>query len=122
MFNALNRFLEKVFRALNKWSTKKANITWGFSLVMFAFSGFLYLPFHGTFSRHDKAQASLALLIWLNEKVHLKGCRSLFIVKRPHSFCRFYFTTILHFAAPLTAMKIPSAGASTWPVADVATS
>ena len=37
-------------------------------------------------------------------------------------FCWFYFTTILHFAAPLTAMKIPSAGASTWPVADVATS
>lgn len=96
MFNVLNRFSRKMFNALNKWSTKKANITWGFSLVMFAFSGFLYL--------------------------HLKGCRGLFIVKRPHSFCRFYFTTILHFAAPLTAMKIPSAGASTWPVAEVATS
>ncbi|MDY5491022.1 MAG: hypothetical protein SPF96_01225 [Prevotella sp.] len=25
------------------------------------------VPFHGTFSRHGKAQASLALLIWLNE-------------------------------------------------------
>lgn len=47
MFNALNRFLKKVFRALNKWSTKKANITWGFSLVMFAFSGFLYLHLNG---------------------------------------------------------------------------
>ena len=68
----------------------------GFSLVMFAFSGFLYL--------------------------HLNGHRGLFIVKRPHLFCWFYFTTILHFAAPLTAMKIPSAGASTWPVAEVATS
>ena len=122
MFNALNRFLGKVFRALNKWSTKKANITWGFSLVMFAFSGFLYLPFHGTFSRHGIAQASLALLIWLNEKVHLKGYRGLFIVKRLHLFCWFYFTTILHFAAPLTAMKAPLAGASTWPVAEVAMS
>ncbi|MDY5491630.1 MAG: hypothetical protein SPF96_04395 [Prevotella sp.] len=29
------------------------------------------VPFHGTFSRHGKAQASLALLIWLNENVHL---------------------------------------------------
>ena len=27
------------------------------------------VPFHGTFSRHGKAQASLALLICLNEKV-----------------------------------------------------
>ena len=27
------------------------------------------VPFHGTFSRHGKAQASLALLIWLNENV-----------------------------------------------------
>ena len=25
------------------------------------------VPFQGTFSRHGKAQASLALLIWLNE-------------------------------------------------------
>ena len=32
MFNALNRFSGKMFRALNKWSTKKANITWGFYL------------------------------------------------------------------------------------------
>ena len=96
MFNALNRFCGKVFRALNKWNTKKANITKEKSHVMFAFSGFLYL--------------------------HLKGCRGLFIVKRPHLLCRFYFTTILHFAAPLTAMKAPLAGASTWPVAEVATS
>ena len=29
----------------------------------------LFVPFHGTFSRHGKAQASLALLIWLNENV-----------------------------------------------------
>ena len=29
------------------------------------------VPFHGTFSRHGKAQASLALLIWLNENVLL---------------------------------------------------
>jgi len=28
-----------------------------------------FVPFHGTFSRHGKAQASLALLIWLNENV-----------------------------------------------------
>ena len=27
------------------------------------------VPFHGTFSRHGKVQASLALLIWLNENV-----------------------------------------------------
>lgn len=27
MFNTLNRFYGKVFRALNKWDTKKANIT-----------------------------------------------------------------------------------------------
>ena len=27
------------------------------------------VPFLGTFSRHGKAQASLALLIWLNENV-----------------------------------------------------
>ena len=31
------------------------------------------VPFHGTFSRHGKAQASLALLIWLNENVQLNG-------------------------------------------------
>ena len=30
----------------------------------------IFLPFHGTFSRHGKAKASLALLIWLNENVH----------------------------------------------------
>ena len=40
MFNTLNRFSRKVFNALNKWSTKKANITWGFTLVMFAFGAF----------------------------------------------------------------------------------
>ena len=40
---------------------------------MFAFSGFLFLPFHSTFSRHGKAQASLALLIWLNENVPFHG-------------------------------------------------
>ena len=34
---------------------------------------FLFLPFHGTFSRHGKAQASLALLIWLNENVLKKA-------------------------------------------------
>ena len=31
------------------------------------------VPFHGTFSRHGKAQASLALLIWLNENVLKKA-------------------------------------------------
>ena len=30
----------------------------------------IFLPFHSTFSRHGKAKASLALLIWLNENVH----------------------------------------------------
>ena len=29
--------------------------------------------FHSTFSRHGKAQASLALLIWLNENVPFQG-------------------------------------------------
>ena len=29
----------------------------------------LFVPFHDTFSRHGEAQASLALLIWLNENV-----------------------------------------------------
>lgn len=51
--------------------------------------------------------------LWRFLYLHLKGYRSLFIVKRHHLFCWFYFTTILHFAAPLTAMKIPLAGAST---------
>lgn len=60
--------------------------------------------------------------LWRFLSFHLKGYGGLFIVKRHHLFCWFYFTTILHFAAPLTAMKIPLAGASTWPVADVATS
>ena len=27
------------------------------------------VPFHGTFSRHGRAEASFALLIWLNENV-----------------------------------------------------
>ena len=31
------------------------------------------LLFHGTFSRHGKAQASLALLIWLNENLPFHG-------------------------------------------------
>ena len=30
---------------------------------------FYFLGFHPSFSRHGKAQASLALLIWLNENV-----------------------------------------------------
>jgi hypothetical protein len=30
-------------------------------------------PFQGTFSRHGKSQASLALLIWLNENVPFQG-------------------------------------------------
>ena len=30
-------------------------------------------PFQGTFSRHGKSQASLALLIWLNENVPFHG-------------------------------------------------
>ena len=47
MFNALNKFSGKMFNALNKWSTKKANITKEKPRVMFAFSGFLYLPFKG---------------------------------------------------------------------------
>ena len=51
--------------------------------------------------------------LWRFLSFHLKGYGGLFIVKRHHLFCWFYFTTILHFAAPLTAMKIPSAGAST---------
>jgi len=37
------------------------------------------VPFHGTFSRHGKAQASLALLIWLNENV----CKNVTNKKRP---------------------------------------
>ena len=31
------------------------------------------VPFHSTFSRHGKAQASLALLIWLNENLLFHG-------------------------------------------------
>ena len=73
MFNALNRFSEKVFRALNKWRQRRRTSHGALTLVMFAFSGFLFLPFHGTFSRHGKAQASLALLIWLNENAPFKG-------------------------------------------------
>ena len=34
------------------------------------------VPFHGTFSRHGKAQASLALLIWLNENVVIGNTRN----------------------------------------------
>jgi hypothetical protein len=58
-----------VFNALNKWSTKKANVTQGFYLGDVRLQRFLFLLFHSTFSRHGKAQASLALLIWLNENV-----------------------------------------------------
>ena len=85
-----------MFNALNKWSTKKASITWGFYLGDVRLWRFLF--------------------------PHLTGYGGLFFVKRRHLLYWFYFTTILHFAAPLTAMKIPSAGASTWPVAEVATS
>ena len=38
---------------------------------------FVNLPFHSTFSRHGKAQASLALLIWLNENLLFHGTFSL---------------------------------------------
>ena len=37
--------------------------------------------FHPTFSRHGIAQASLALLIWLNENVYLHCCRKLRICR-----------------------------------------
>jgi len=62
-----------VFNALNKWSTKKASITQGFYLGDVRLQRFLFLLFHSTFSRHGKAQASLALLIWLNENVPFHG-------------------------------------------------
>lgn len=98
MFNALNRFRGKVFSVLNKWSTKKANITWGFTLVMFAFGAF-----------YSFILTQIIRPFWVKRVIGL----GLFFVKRHHLFCWFYFTTILHFAAPLTAMKIPLAGAST---------
>ena len=47
------------------------------------------VPFHGTFSLHGKAQASLALLIWLNENVILsehKFTRFIFIMRKPLIF------------------------------------
>jgi len=36
----------------------------------------IYVAFHATFSRHAKAQASLALVIWLNENVLSVGHKS----------------------------------------------
>ena len=35
-----------MFSVLNKWSTKKANITWGFYLGDVRLQRFLFLPFH----------------------------------------------------------------------------
>ena len=86
MFNALNRFSRKMFSVLNKWG-KKGEHHMGFYLGDVRLWRFLF--------------------------PHLTGYGGLFFVKRHHLFCWFYFTTILHFAAPLTAMKIPLAGAST---------
>ena len=43
------------------------------------------IEFHSTFSRHGNAQASLTLLIWLNEKVQklgLKNIQKLMLVRR----------------------------------------
>ena len=47
------------------------------------------VPLHGTFSRHGKAQASLALLIWLNEIVissEYKFTRFIFMMCKPLIF------------------------------------
>ena len=56
---------------------KKGEHHMGFYLGDVRLWRFLFLPFHGTFSRHGIDQASSSLLIWLNDNVHFNPHRSL---------------------------------------------
>ena len=68
------------------------------------------VPFHGTFSRHGKAQASLALLIWLNENVissEYKFTRFIFIMCKPLIFFNSsFFSKPKHFGASRCFLNI----------------
>ena len=62
---------QKSFKIFSKSIALRAEI-WGVHLAVHCFVGTLrveIIEIHSTFSRHGYTQASLASLIWLNEKV-----------------------------------------------------
>ena len=63
------QILKKSVQRTEQMEHKEGEHHMGLFLSDVRLQRFLFLLFHSTFSRHGKAQASLALLIWLNENV-----------------------------------------------------
>ena len=67
------QILKKSVQRTEQMEHKEGEHHMGLFLSDVRLQRFLFLLFHSTFSRHGKAQASLALLIWLNENVPFHG-------------------------------------------------